>query len=266
MTSSADTRGRRAVLRHARPGHERVGDAPGLVLGRIVAQLVNEAAFAVGEGVGSPADVDAGMVLGVNHPRGPMEWGDEIGPPRCCCCSPALREEYREERYRPAPELVRPPGAASRSVRALRRSGTRVRRLAIAPLAAPSRCSPRPRRQEGLRSRSRADAVPGRGVASAIRADPGPGCRRPAVPGARAVARRPARGGSAAGTTWWRAGVRARWRAPCAAAGSCCTPSRTSGAAAGRPVVDDPLSSRPTPGEPSSRTRPRPAAGHRRAR
>ena len=58
---------------------ERVGDAPGLVLGRIVAQLVNEAAFAVGEGVGSPADVDAGMVLGLNHPRGPMEWGDEIG-------------------------------------------------------------------------------------------------------------------------------------------------------------------------------------------
>ena len=58
---------------------ERVGDAPGLVLGRIVAQLVNEAAFAVGEGVGSPADVDAGMVLGLNHPRGPLEWGDEIG-------------------------------------------------------------------------------------------------------------------------------------------------------------------------------------------
>ena len=50
---------------------EWVEDAPGLVLGRIVAQLVNEALFAVGEGVGSPEDVDAGLELGLNHPRGP---------------------------------------------------------------------------------------------------------------------------------------------------------------------------------------------------
>jgi 3-hydroxybutyryl-CoA dehydrogenase len=86
---------------------ERVGDAPGLVLGRIVAQLVNEACFAVGEGVGSPADVDAGMVLGLNHPRGPMEWGDEIGAAEVLVLLTALQEEYREERYRPAPELLR---------------------------------------------------------------------------------------------------------------------------------------------------------------
>jgi 3-hydroxybutyryl-CoA dehydrogenase len=86
---------------------ERVGDAPGLVLGRIVAQLVNEAAFAVGEGVGSAADVDAGMVLGLNHPRGPMEWGDEIGAAGVLGLLGALQDEYREERYRPAPELLR---------------------------------------------------------------------------------------------------------------------------------------------------------------
>src|SRR5918994_1812549 len=86
---------------------ERVGDAPGLVLGRIAAQLVNEACFAVGEGVGSPADVDAGMVLGLNHPRGPMEWGDEIGAGEVLVLLTALQEEYREERYRPAPVLLR---------------------------------------------------------------------------------------------------------------------------------------------------------------
>lgn len=95
---------------------ERVGDAPGLVLGRIVAQLVNEAAFAVGEGVGSPADVDAGMVLGLNHPRGPMEWGDEIGAAEVLVLLAALQDEYREERYRPAPELLR----AARGGRPLR--------------------------------------------------------------------------------------------------------------------------------------------------
>ena len=54
---------------------EWVGDAPGLVLGRIVCQLVNEAAFAVGEGVGSAEDVDAGLTLGLNHPRGPVRVG-----------------------------------------------------------------------------------------------------------------------------------------------------------------------------------------------
>ncbi|HVL96993.1 MAG TPA: 3-hydroxyacyl-CoA dehydrogenase NAD-binding domain-containing protein [Solirubrobacteraceae bacterium] len=86
---------------------EWVGDAPGLVLGRIVAQLVNEACFAVGEGAGAPADVDAGMVLGLSHPRGPLEWGDAIGPAQVLATLEALHREYLEERYRPAPLLVR---------------------------------------------------------------------------------------------------------------------------------------------------------------
>ncbi len=62
---------------------EWVGDAPGLVLGRIVCQLVNEAAFAIGEGVGSAADVDAGLTLGLNYPRGAVAWGEEIGLATC---------------------------------------------------------------------------------------------------------------------------------------------------------------------------------------
>jgi 3-hydroxybutyryl-CoA dehydrogenase len=86
---------------------ELVGDAPGLVLGRIVAQLVNEACFALGEGVGSAADIDAGMVLGLNHPRGPLAWAQEIGPAAVLGVLAGLRSEYREERYRPAPALVR---------------------------------------------------------------------------------------------------------------------------------------------------------------
>jgi len=86
---------------------EWVGDAPGLVLGRIVCQLVNEAAFAVGEGVGTPADVDAGMVHGLNHPRGPLGWGDAIGLDHVLAVLDALFDEYREERYRAAPLLRR---------------------------------------------------------------------------------------------------------------------------------------------------------------
>jgi 3-hydroxybutyryl-CoA dehydrogenase len=84
-----------------------VGDAPGLVLGRIVCQVINESAFALGEGVGSAADIDTGMTLGMNHPRGPLSWADEIGLDHVLNVLEALCEEYREERYRPAPALRR---------------------------------------------------------------------------------------------------------------------------------------------------------------
>jgi 3-hydroxybutyryl-CoA dehydrogenase len=84
---------------------ERVGDAPGLVLGRIVCQLVNEAAFAVSEGVGSPEDVDVALRLGYNWPRGPLEWADTIELDHVLATLDALHEELREERYRAAPLL-----------------------------------------------------------------------------------------------------------------------------------------------------------------
>ncbi len=82
---------------------EWVGGAPGLVLGRIVCQLVNEAAFAVGEGVGSAEDVDAGLTLGLNHPRGPVAWGTAIGLEQVLATIDGLWDERREERYRAAP-------------------------------------------------------------------------------------------------------------------------------------------------------------------
>ena len=86
---------------------EWVEDAPGLVLSRIVCQLVNEAAFAVGEGVGSEEDVDVGMELGLGHPRGPIAWGEAIGLEHVMAVLDGLWAERREERYRPAPLLVR---------------------------------------------------------------------------------------------------------------------------------------------------------------
>ncbi|MCW2997561.1 MAG: 3-hydroxybutyryl-CoA dehydrogenase [Solirubrobacterales bacterium] len=83
-----------------------VTDTPGLVLGRIACQLVNEAAFALQEGVAATAkDIDDGMTLGLNHPRGPLAWGDQIGLDHVLMVLDALRAELGEERYRAAPLL-----------------------------------------------------------------------------------------------------------------------------------------------------------------
>ena len=95
---------------------EWVADAPGLVLGRIVCQLVNEAAFAIGEGVGSAEDVDTGLTLGLSHPRGPVAWSEAIGLDHVLAVLDALWEERREERYRAAPALRR-AAALGRSLR-----------------------------------------------------------------------------------------------------------------------------------------------------
>jgi 3-hydroxybutyryl-CoA dehydrogenase len=91
----------RALGLHA----EWVGDAPGLVLGRVVCQLVNEAAFALGEGVGSADDIDPGMTLGLNHPRGPVAWSRAIGLEHVLATIDGLWAERHEERYRAAPAL-----------------------------------------------------------------------------------------------------------------------------------------------------------------
>jgi 3-hydroxybutyryl-CoA dehydrogenase len=82
-----------------------VGDAPGLVLGRMLCQVVNECSFALGEGVGGAQDIDDGMVYGMNYPRGPLGWADEIGLDHVLSVLDALSDEYREERYRAAPAL-----------------------------------------------------------------------------------------------------------------------------------------------------------------
>ena len=84
-----------------------VGDAPGLVLGRIVCQVINEAAFALGEGVGSAEDIDAGMVHGLAYPRGILAWADAIGLDHVLTVLDGLYDEQREERYRAAPVLRR---------------------------------------------------------------------------------------------------------------------------------------------------------------
>jgi len=79
--------------------------SPEAIFERIVAQLVNEASFAVEEGVATPADVDTAMRLGLNHPRGPFEWRDELGASRLVAVLDDLAKRLDAQRYRVAPSL-----------------------------------------------------------------------------------------------------------------------------------------------------------------
>jgi 3-hydroxybutyryl-CoA dehydrogenase len=84
-----------------------LADAPGLVVARTVAMLVNEASDAVLQGVCSEEGADAAMKLGVNWPAGPFEWLRGWGRDGVVGVLRALDEEYRGERYRVSPRLRR---------------------------------------------------------------------------------------------------------------------------------------------------------------
>lgn len=85
----------------------RVADGPGLVRLRILSNVINEAITALAEGVASPEDIDTALKLGANYPFGPLEWADKLTPEVVLAVIRALQYEYGEDRYRPAPLLVR---------------------------------------------------------------------------------------------------------------------------------------------------------------
>jgi 3-hydroxybutyryl-CoA dehydrogenase len=85
------------------------------VLPRVVCQLVNEAHFSLGDGVASAEDIDAGLVLGLNHPRGPLEWGRILGAEHVLATLRALRDAHGDA-YRPAPALVASHAAGGAAV------------------------------------------------------------------------------------------------------------------------------------------------------
>ena len=84
---------------------QRVEDAPGLVVARSVAMLINEAADAVHQGVCDEAAADAAMKLGVNYPAGPFEWLAAWDPRALIALLDRLDAHYRGERYRVSPWL-----------------------------------------------------------------------------------------------------------------------------------------------------------------
>jgi len=86
----------------ARAGCERAGATEQYVICRILAAILNEAAFAFGDGVATRADIDVAMIKGTNYPKGPLAWTEEIGPRTVRGVLKGFNDSYRDGRYSPA--------------------------------------------------------------------------------------------------------------------------------------------------------------------
>lgn len=82
-----------------------VNEAPGFVVNRIFVPMINEAIFVLQEGIASAEDIDQAMVLGVNHPMGPLALADLIGLDTLLMVQENLYREFGDSKYRPCPLL-----------------------------------------------------------------------------------------------------------------------------------------------------------------
>ncbi len=84
---------------------EIVQDRVGMVLPRILCQIINEAAFAITEDVAAPDDIDKALTIGMSFPIGPLKWAEQIGLDQVHAVLTAIHNDLQEERYRIAPIL-----------------------------------------------------------------------------------------------------------------------------------------------------------------
>ncbi|MFC7737546.1 3-hydroxybutyryl-CoA dehydrogenase [Roseomonas sp. GCM10028921] len=82
-------------------------DFPGFIVNRILMPMINEAVYALHEGVGDVASIDLGMKLGTNQPMGPLELADFIGLDTCLAIMRVLHDGMGDSKYRPCPLLVK---------------------------------------------------------------------------------------------------------------------------------------------------------------
>ena len=84
-----------------------IHDSPGFVAQRVLAHIVNIACDIAQQGIATPPDIDLAVKLGLAYPRGPLEWGDALGPLRVLQILQQLHRAYGDPRYRPSIWLAR---------------------------------------------------------------------------------------------------------------------------------------------------------------
>jgi 3-hydroxybutyryl-CoA dehydrogenase len=82
-------------------------DFPAFIVNRVLVPMINEAVYALHEGVGNVTSIDTALKLGANHPMGPLELGDFIGLDTCLAIMQVLHEGLADTKYRPCPLLVK---------------------------------------------------------------------------------------------------------------------------------------------------------------
>jgi 3-hydroxybutyryl-CoA dehydrogenase len=82
-------------------------DYPGFIVNRVLIPMINEAAFALYEGIASAEDIDKGMKLGTNQPMGPLTLADFIGLDTVLAIANVLYDGFKDPKYRPCPLLVK---------------------------------------------------------------------------------------------------------------------------------------------------------------
>ena len=82
-------------------------DYPGFIVNRVLIPMINEAAFALFEGIASAEDIDKGMKLGTNQPMGPLLLADFIGLDTVLAICNVLHDGFKDPKYRPCPLLVK---------------------------------------------------------------------------------------------------------------------------------------------------------------
>ncbi len=80
-------------------------DSPGFIVNRVLLPMINEAVYAIFEGVGTVEDVDMAMKLGTNQPMGPLELADLIGLDTCLAIMEVMQDVLGDDKYRPCPLL-----------------------------------------------------------------------------------------------------------------------------------------------------------------
>ena len=105
QTSDATFEAAKALADRLRKTPVAVADSPGFVVNRMLVPMINEAVYALAEGLASAEEIDLAMKLGLSHPIGPLALADLIGIDVCLYVMEVMYREFSDSKYRPCPLL-----------------------------------------------------------------------------------------------------------------------------------------------------------------